>query len=112
METVTATPATQQIPVDKIVPSPFQARKNFDEQALKELAQTIKDRGLENAILVRPVVDGFELIAGERRWRAAKLLGWQTIEAKVETVDDKESALRGMVENVQREDLSPIEKAL
>src|SRR5258708_40362994 len=104
MDTGTAAPATQQIPIDKIVPSPFQARKNFDEQALRELAQTIKDRGLENAILVRPVNGQFELIAGERRWRAAKLLGWQTIEAKVEPVDDKEAALQGVVENTQRKD--------
>jgi ParB family transcriptional regulator, chromosome partitioning protein len=104
--------STRQIPIDQIVPSPYQARKHFDEAALKELAKTMEDRGLQNAIVVRPVNTGFELIAGERRWRAARLLGWKTIEAKIDEVDDKEAALRGMIENVQREDLSAIEQAL
>ena len=103
--------ATQQIPTDKVTPSPFQARKKFDDASIQELANTLKEHGLRNAINVRPSGDHFELVAGERRWRAAKLLGWQTIEAKVEPADDKESALRGMIENVQREDLSPIEQA-
>lgn len=105
-------PLVQSIPVAKILPSPYQARREFDPTALKELAQSMKDHGLTNAIHVRPIDGKFELIAGERRWRAAQLLKWKTIEAKVEEVTDQEAALRGMIENVQREDLSAIEQAI
>src|SRR5205807_10444268 len=80
----------QDIPVEKIMPSPFQVRKDFDEENLKSLAQTIKDHGLMNAINVRPMNDRYQLITGERRWRAVKLLGWTNVRAQVEEVDDKE----------------------
>jgi ParB family chromosome partitioning protein len=101
----------QEVPIEKVIPSPFQVRKSFNEEDLKELAQTIKDHGLISPITVRPVNDGFELIAGERRLRAAKLLGWATILAKAEQVDDKEAAQLVLIENVQRTDLNPLEKA-
>jgi len=106
-----STPTTQQIPVEKIQPSPFQARKNFDPETLKIFAQSLKDHGLINPINVRPVADHYELVAGERRWRAAKLLGWPNIRAQVDPVDDQEAAQRILVENVQREDLSAMEQA-
>src|SRR4051812_26686220 len=93
----------QSIPLDKIVPSPYQTRKTFDEEKLQELAQTLKEHGLMNAICVRPAGDGFELISGERRLRAAKLLGWTQIDAKVEAIPDQEAAERVVVENLQRE---------
>src|SRR4051794_32713143 len=102
-------PAIQQIPLEKIVPSPYQTRKNFDAEKLKELAATLKEHGLMNAICVRPAGlpagqagETFELIAGERRVRAAQLLGWTTIDAKVEEVPDTEAAERVVVENLQR----------
>jgi ParB family chromosome partitioning protein len=101
----------QEVPVEKVIPSPFQVRKNFNEEDLKELAKTIKDHGLISPITVRPVNDGFELITGERRLRAAKLLGWATILAKVEQIDDKEAAQLVLIENVQRTDLNAIEEA-
>ncbi len=130
---------TQQIPLDQIVPSPFQTRKDFDPEQLQGLAKTMQQHGLMNPICVRrrgdtetrghgaTAKDGsgvsphhrvpasprpvFELIAGERRTRAAKLLGWKTIEARVDVVDDKEAAQRVVVENLQRDDLNPIEQA-
>jgi ParB family chromosome partitioning protein len=102
----------QQIPVDQIRPSSHQARKNFDEASLNGLAQSLKEEGLLQAITVRKVGEFFELVSGERRWRAAKLLGWSTIEAKIiQTVSEAEAAAKGLVENLQREDLNPIEEA-
>lgn len=93
----------QQIPLDQIVPSPFQTRKDFDPEQLQGLAKTMQQHGLMNPICVRPVGKKFELIAGERRCRAAKLLGWKTIEARVDVVDDQEAAQRVVVENLQRD---------
>lgn len=105
-------PTIQAIPLDQIQPSPFQARKDFDPEALQGLADSMKLEGLLNPIVVRKVSDHFELISGERRWRAAKLLGWEMIEAKViETESDAKAAAKGMIENLQREDLNPIEEA-
>lgn len=103
----------QQIPIDQIKPSPYQARKNFDEAKLQYLAQTMKDNGLEQPVILRSQGDGsYELIAGERRLRAAKLLNWPTIEAIVRPVaNEQDAAIRGLIENVQREDLNPLEKA-
>src|SRR5262245_54821094 len=122
----TDTPAAmiQSIPLDQIVPSPYQTRKNFDPVKLQELAATLKEHGLMNAICVRTIAnlknnapvgtvpnERFELISGERRLRAAKLLGWTHIDDKVESVPDTEAAERVVVENLQREDLNPIETA-
>ncbi len=112
-------PTIQAIPLNQIQPSPFQARKDFDPEALQGLAESMKQEGLLNPIVVRRLGDlptgqagTFELISGERRWRAAKLLGWETIEAKIiETESDAEAAAKGLVENLQREDLNPMEEA-
>jgi len=101
----------KQIPVNSIVFSPFQARRGFEEGDLRDLAQSIKEHGLLQPILVRPFNKGFELIAGERRVRACKMLGLQTIPAVVRTMDDNEVAQVGLVENLQRQDLSPVEEA-
>lgn len=107
-----AVSVVQQIPVDQIRPSSHQARKNFDEDALNRLAQSIKLEGLLQAITVRKVGDSYEMVAGERRLRATKLLGWTTIEARIiQTVSEAESAAKGLVENLQRENLNPIEEA-
>jgi ParB family chromosome partitioning protein len=100
------------IPLSQIVPSKHQARKAFDEAGIKGLAESMKQEGLLNPVVVRQAGETFELISGERRLRAAKSLGWDAIEAKVITVtSEAEAAAKGLVENLQREDLNPIEEA-
>jgi ParB family chromosome partitioning protein len=108
-----STATIQEIPVEKITPSPFQARKSFDEEALKNLAQSMKSEGLIQPITVRLLDnDRYELIAGERRLRAAKLLGWPALDAVVQQgVADQDAAVKGVIENLQRVDLNPIERA-
>ena len=111
-ETLLVAPTSQFIPVDKIKPAAHQARKNFDEESIKALAESIQQEGLLQPILVRQSEEGYELVSGERRLRAAKLLLSQTIEAKViQPVSEAEAAAKGLVENLQREDLNPIEEA-
>lgn len=100
------------IEVDRIRPSPFQPRRVFDEPALEQLASSIRRSGLMQPIIVRPGADGmFELIAGERRWRAARIAGLGVLPAIVRELDDEEAAEWGLVENIQRADLNPIERA-
>src|SRR5258708_2131249 len=112
MAETTAAPTYQSVPLIQVDPSRHQARKNFDEQALKNLADSMKAEGLIQPITVRQVGERYELIAGERRFRAAKLLGWEVIDAKViQTVSEAETAAKGLVENLQREDLNPIDEA-
>src|SRR5262245_49498451 len=102
----------QSIPLKQIQPSKYQARKAFNEEALKGLAESMKQEGLIEPIVVRQLGESYELISGERRLRAAKMLGWTDIEAKVIfTVSEGEAAAKGLVENLQREDLNPIEEA-
>lgn len=102
----------QIIHVSKVLSARHQARKTFDDASIQALAESIQAEGLQNPILVRPMGDQFELIAGERRLRAVKLLGQETIEAKVvETVSEGEAAAKGLIENLQREDLNAIEEA-
>lgn len=94
-----------------IMPNRFQPREVFDETALKELSDSIKEHGVIQPILVRKVGDKYELIAGERRFRASELAGKETIPAIVTVMDDKEAAKVALIENLQRKDLSPIEEA-
>src|SRR5713101_6295792 len=103
----------QDIPVENIKPSPHQARKEFDPEGIKSLAQSMQSEGLIQPIIVRAVAAGaYELIAGERRLRAAKLLGWTSIDAIIQSsVSDQDAAIKGLIENLQREDLNPIEEA-
>jgi ParB/RepB/Spo0J family partition protein len=102
----------QAIPVESIRPSSHQFRKDFNPEELQCLADSMKEEGLIQPIIVRQVNGSFELVAGERRYRAAKLLQWPTIEAKVVvTVSEAEAAAKGVVENLQRKDLNPIEEA-
>jgi len=86
-------------------------RRHFDPDALNELSRSMKEEGLIQPIVVRPVGQAFELIAGERRLRAAEILGWETIEARVIEANDEGAAVKGLIENLQRADLSPIEEA-
>jgi len=101
----------QEIPVSAIRPNPQQPREHFDEESLASLAESIREVGVLQPILVRPGGDGFELIAGERRWRAARRVGLQTIPAIVRTADDAAMLQQAIVENVQREELNPLEEA-
>jgi ParB family chromosome partitioning protein len=100
------------VPLALIKPSSYQARSQFDPAALESLAESMKQEGQLQPVVVRPQGPAFELISGERRFRAASLLGWETIEAKVlETASEAEAAAKGLVENLQRENLNPIDEA-
>lgn len=102
----------QWVPVDQIRPSAEQSRQHFAPEPLRELADSIRAHGLLQPLLVRRTADGFELIAGERRWRAAREAGLTRVPAIVRaSVEDEESLLLGLIENLQREDLDPIEEA-
>ncbi|WP_323074232.1 ParB/RepB/Spo0J family partition protein [Mycetohabitans endofungorum] len=100
------------VPVDKIEPNPFQPRTVFNEAKIRELAATISADGLGEPVLLRRKGGGYQLIAGERRWRAVKLLNHPTIEALVIDADDAKTAILALVENLQREDLADFEVAL
>lgn len=99
------------VPIENVVPSPFQARESFDDAALEGLAASIRRSGIMQPIVLRRTDEGLELVAGERRWRAAKLAELTHVPAVIRTISDEESAELGLVENVQREDLNPIERA-
>ena len=99
--------------VDRIDPNPNQPRLTFDEATLAELAASITEHGVLQPILVRPGMDGrFQLIAGERRWRAARLAGLREVPAIVDEIDDQTALEIAIIENLQREDLSPLDEAL
>ncbi len=101
------------VAIDRIVPNPFQPRQDFDPQELEELAASVLEKGIIQPILVRPKSDGqFELVAGERRWRAAKLSGLAQVPVVVRPMNDAESLEIAIIENVQRADLNPVEEAL
>lgn len=102
----------EEIKLDEIRANPYQPRKHFDEQALQELADSIKQTGVfQPAILRQSSIKGYELIAGERRVRASRLAGKQTIPAIVRQIDEEQMIEIAVVENLQREDLSPLEEA-
>lgn len=97
--------------LDDIIPNRFQPREVFDEQALKELAVSIKEHGVIQPIIVRQVDNKYEIIAGERRYKASTMAGLTKIPAIVKNLDDKESSKVALIENLQRRDLTPIEEA-
>jgi ParB family chromosome partitioning protein len=100
------------VPVDRITPNPDQPRMVFDEEALHELSASIREHGVLQPILVRPLGENrYQLIAGERRWRASREAGLQTIPALVEEIDDDTALEIAIIENLQREDLSPLDEA-
>lgn len=103
--------AIRQIPVEQIRPNPHQPRKSFDPQALDELKASIAEHGVLVPVLVRERGDGYELIAGERRWRACAALQRPTVPAIVRASDDRESLEVAIIENLQRENLNPLEEA-
>lgn len=99
------------VDVNLLFPSPFQPRKDFDEEALNALVESVKEKGVLQPLLVRKKNGRFEIIAGERRWRASKLAGLQTVPIIVKDMDDKEVLEVALVENLLRENLSAIEEA-
>jgi ParB family transcriptional regulator, chromosome partitioning protein len=100
------------VPIERIEPNPNQPRLAFDEATLEELAASIREHGVLQPILVRPLPDShYQLIAGERRWRASKIAGMATIPALVEEIDDDTALEIAIIENLQREDLSPLDEA-
>jgi ParB family chromosome partitioning protein len=109
--TATATEDPNTISINLIDPSPLQPRGVFDEAKLNELAQSITANGVVQPLIVRPKQDRFELIAGERRWRAAQLAGLTRVPAIVRQVSDDKVLELALIENIQREDLNPIEEA-
>ena len=101
------------VPVDRIDPNPEQPRMTFDEDALKELAASVTEHGVLQPILIRPADGGrYQLVAGERRWRASKIAGLHEIPALIEEIDDDTALEISIIENLQREDLSPLDEAL
>ncbi len=104
--------APRQIPLAKVKPCGFQPRKEFAREALEDLANSIREQGILQPLLLRPDGENFEIIAGERRWRAAQLAGLTQVPAVIREADDKTTLELALVENLQREDLNPIESAL
>ncbi len=104
--------AIPELPIARVRANPHQPRKIFDDAALEDLRASIAAFGILVPVLVRERGDGYELIAGERRWRAAKLAGLTTIPAIVRSADDRESAEVAIIENLQRENLDPLEEAM
>jgi ParB family chromosome partitioning protein len=110
-EQAEASGALRELPVAQVRPNPYQPRTRLDETALVELTASIEASGLLQPVVVRPRGSGYELIAGERRWRAVQRLGWPTIPAVVKEVEDQTLLTLALVENLQRNDLSAIDEA-
>jgi ParB family chromosome partitioning protein len=110
-EVASATSGLAELSIGAIRPNPQQPREHFDEEALGALAESIREVGVLQPVLVRAAGDDYELIAGERRWRAARRVGLQTIPAIVRVADDAAMLQQAIVENVQREQLNPLEEA-
>nr|WP_263323990.1 nucleoid occlusion protein [Neobacillus sp. Marseille-Q6967] len=102
----------KKIPIDSIVPNRFQPRTVFDDEKIEELSRTIHTHGIIQPIVVRQFDGNYEIIAGERRWRAMKKLGWEEVPAIIKNYTDTETASVALIENLQREELSPIEEAI
>jgi ParB family chromosome partitioning protein len=101
----------RELPVDSVRPNPFQPRTSIDEAAFTELAASIEASGLLQPVIVRPRNGSYELIAGERRWRAVMHLGWERVPAVIRDVDDQTLLTLALIENLQRDALSPIDEA-
>ena len=102
------------VAIELLEPNPFQPRKHFSKDSLRDLSDSIKDRGILQPIIVRPKknkANAWQIIAGERRWRAAQLGGLHEVPVYIKNVKDEEVAIIALIENIQREDLSPIEEA-
>ncbi len=103
--------ALREIPLERIERGQYQPRLTIRQEALEELAESIRAQGVVQPIVVRPKGDGYELVAGERRWRASQLAGLETIPAVVRDIPDQAAAAMALIENIQRENLNPLEEA-
>ena len=103
--------AAVELPIDSITPNPHQPRKDFDDKALQDLSASLRQSGVLQPVVVRRLGDGYQLVVGERRWRAAKLAGITRIPAVIREASDAESLELALVENLLREDLNPMEEA-
>lgn len=103
--------AQVQIPIDQIRPNPYQPRKHFDEEKLNELAQSIKEHGIFQPIILKEAIQGYEIVAGERRYRAASIVGLTEVPAIIVEFTDQQMMEIALLENIQREDLNAIEEA-
>src|SRR2546421_626509 len=101
----------ERVALARIRPCPLQPRKSFSEEALRELGDSIKEQGMVQPLIVRSLGDGYELIAGERRWRAARMLGLGEVPVIVREADDRAVLELSLIENLQRENLNPLEEA-
>ena len=113
-ETSSKTLGVRQVPIDRIDPNPDQPRTRFEQGALDELTASVREHGILQPVLLRPIEDTnrYQLVAGERRWRAATAAGLATIPALIEELDDDTALEIAIIENLQREDLSPLEEAV
>ena len=103
--------APRTLPLADITPNAEQPRKNFNDESLQELAESIRRQGILQPLLVRPVGNGYQLVAGERRWRAAKLAGLGKVPVVIRVMDDRDVMVAALIENLQWEDLNPVEEA-
>ena len=115
--TATQSDAQRELPVDQLQPGKYQPRTRMDQETLKALSESIKTQGVIQPILVRPVgqtaADGkYEIIAGERRWRAARMAGLQAVPVVIRDIPDSQALAVALIENIQREDLNPLEQAI
>lgn len=107
----TGTATVRQVPLSRLRPNPFQPRQHFGADALEELAASVAEKGILQPLVVRPAEEGFEIVAGERRWRAAQQVRLDEVPAIVRDYDDREMLELALVENLQREALNPVEEA-
>ena len=101
----------QTLPLDQLQPGKYQPRTHMDQESLAELSVSIKSQGIMQPILVRPLSQGYEIIAGERRWRAARLAGLSEVPVMIRDVPDEAALAMSLIENIQRENLNPLEEA-
>jgi ParB family chromosome partitioning protein len=112
MTTVQHEDELRELAIDLIRRGPWQPRTHFDEEALKELADSIRSQGVVQPIVVRVADNGYEIVAGERRWRAAQLAGLEQVPAVIKQFDDQTAAAVSLIENIQRENLNPLEESV
>jgi ParB family chromosome partitioning protein len=110
-EPLTAGMSTVEMPLDRLMPGRYQPRELLSEENLAELADSIREQGVLQPLVVRAVAEGYEIVAGERRWRAARLAGLSTVPVIVRELSDQSALAVALIENVQREDLNPIDQA-
>ncbi len=110
-DNTTDTAASQTLRISEIEPNRSQPRKNFDDETISALADSIKQHGILQPLLVRPYGNGYQIVAGERRWRAARMLGMSEVPVQIKDLTESEAMQLALIENLQRENLNPIEEA-